>query len=112
MASTLLPIAALLLGSAFLLMAGAFRRAGEQISTACAALLAAIAGWLMLMLTTSDVGLTMHLGIVLAALARSAAGLAAARQETPAATSPVVDRRQGLQPTAHVTASTSTSPAR
>ena len=38
-----------------------------------AALAGMLAGWLFLVATTSDTGLTMHLGIVLAAVAAAAA---------------------------------------
>ena len=63
-----------------------------------AALAGAIVGWLCLVATTSDVGLTMHLGMTLAAL-----GHAAARRDLPLSSATPV-RNGGQQPSSWLAA--------
>lgn len=67
------------LQSVYGLLVGAWREARHGDRSTCAVLLAILVGWLTLIATTSDVALTVHLGIVFAALGRAAYCLSAKR---------------------------------
>ena len=58
------------------LVIGARREAIGKEAPTCAVLLAILIGWLAFVATTSDVGLTMYLGILFAALGRAAYAIA------------------------------------
>ena len=67
------------------LVIGARREAIRKEAGTCAVLLAILIGWLALVATTSDAGLTMYLGILFAALGRAAYTIATRDQTVTAA---------------------------
>ena len=74
------------------LVIGARRVAIRKEARTCAALLAILIGWLALVATTSDVGLTMHLGMLFAAMGRAAYTIATRDQTVSAAAAPSLAR--------------------
>lgn len=67
----------------------------EKIRTMSAIVLAAMVGWLALVATTSDVGLTLHVGLVLLAIGRALSVIAGAQRQ-PAVGAPPANARLGV----------------